>query len=319
MIDGMIWVTGSSGLAGSAVVRALLRAGVDPGQVVTVSHHDCDLERPVQVARVIEREKVQAIVHCAGHVGGVTAHLRHPTEYGMRNAQMAVSVLGTALEYRVPNLIYLGSVCIYPRAAPVPTAEYHLMTGSLEPSNMPYAVAKILGIVLCNSIAREYGLNWLSLQPSNLYGPGDRFADPLNAHVVPAIMNKMHWAKMFNDSQVRLPGTGSATREFLHSDDLGDAVVHVLNNVKASEVSDGLLNVGSGMAHSIGNLAVMIAGAVGYTGGIVYDQTHSDGAHVRVSDCSRIRATGWLPKRVMSVESLREIYESVGQWGRFGA
>lgn len=312
-----IVVTGATGLAGSAVVRALHRAG--NSNVFGWSQRDLDLEDEGDVGRRFATDHAigpsSAIIHCAGAVSGLIGHLARPAMYGIANAHMALNVISSAWVREVPRLIMLGSGCIYPVDAKVPTPEEAFFSGRMEPSNLPYATAKILQVVLCDAIAKQDGLDWITLQPANLYGPGDRFADPSRAHVIPAIMHKVHWAKVQGRQVVTLPGNGQAIREFLHADDLGDAVVFCLANVHRSDIGTSLLNVSSCERMNICQLAAIIAEAVGYEGRVVFSGSDENGAKERGLDGSRLEAFGWRPTRRLAT-SLRDIYEGVTNWGK---
>jgi GDP-L-fucose synthase len=311
-----ILVTGHRGLVGSAIVRALSRHGQDDLILADIS--DVDLTDQVAVRAFFDRERPEAVILAAAKVGGIAANWEQPYEFIAVNLAIELNVVAEAFRAGVEKLVFLGSSCIYPREAPQPLKEEYLLTGPLEETNRAYAVAKIAGIELCRSLNRQYGTDYLSLMPTNLYGPGDNF-DLRSSHVLPAMIRKFHEAKLGLpglDGEVRKPmapvvlwGTGTPRRELLYVDDLAEAVVFLLNNVAAADLPDGLVNVGTGEDRTIRELAELTQDLVGHEGPIEWDASKPDGTPKKQLDVSRITALGWRPQR-----SLREGIRSTYDW-----
>jgi GDP-L-fucose synthase len=304
-----IYVAGHRGLVGSAVCRELERAGAR-GTIVR-TRGELDLTRQEDVERFFARARPRAVVLAAAKVGGILANASRPAAFISENLQIETNVVLAAAATGIERLVFLGSSCIYPRECPQPMREEHLLTGPLEPTNAPYAVAKIAGIELCRALNRQEGTRYLSLMPTNLYGPRDDF-DLETSHVVPAMIRKCHEAREDPAKRpVVLWGTGRPRRELLHVDDLSSAVRHVLeldDDAYDEALADGaLLNVGSGEDLSVAELAEVISEVVGYGGEIAWDASKPDGAPRKLLDVSRIRALGWRARIPLS-EGLASTY-----------
>lgn len=300
-----VFVAGHQGLVGSAVVRALLTAGDD--EIITRERSDLDLGDASATRAFLLTERPDVVVLAAAKVGGIRANWEQPWDFIYENLVIEANVIGAAFSAGVRRLIFLGSSCIYPRDAEQPIREEALLTGPLEVTNQPYAVAKIAGIELCRSLNRQHGTDYLSLMPTNLYGPGDNF-DLTTSHVMPAMMRKFHEAKLAGHLPVVLWGTGAPRREFLHVDDLGRAVVFCLQNVAASATVNGILNVGFGSDLLIAELATLVQRVVGHQGKIEWDASQPDGTPRKLMDSSRLQALGWRPSIGLE-QGLRETYE----------
>jgi GDP-L-fucose synthase len=283
-----IWVAGHRGMVGSALVRRLSR---EDCELLTATRQECDLGRQDQVEHWMGRVRPQAVIVAAAKVGGILANDSYPAEFLYDNLMIEANVIHTARRVGVEKLLFLGSSCIYPKLAPQPMSEDSLLTGALEPTNQWYAIAKIAGIKLCQAYRRQYGCDFISAMPTNLYGPGDNF-DLLSSHVVPALIAKMHAAKAKGASEVEIWGSGRPRREFLHVDDLADACVHLLQ-VYSDEMH---VNVGCGEDLTIAELADKIRAAVGFEGRLHYDTERPDGTPRKLLDTSRLTALGWRPK-----------------------
>jgi len=286
-----IYLAGHTGLVGSAILRALHEAGYE--NLVVRDLDELDLTDQHATRRFFAAEKPAAVIIAAAKVGGILANWEQPWEFVFQNLQIETNVIGEAHAAGVRKLIFLGSSCIYPREAPQPLREEYLLTGPLEETNRAYAIAKIAGIELCRSLNRQYGADYLSLMPTNLYGPGDNF-DLHTSHVLPAMIRKFHEGKAAG-APVRLWGTGAPLREFLYVDDVGRAVVFCLAGVHAADVPDGMLNVGCGEDLTIRELAALVQGVVGYDGPVEWDSSRPDGTPRKLMDVSRLRGLGWAP------------------------
>lgn len=297
-----IYVAGHRGLVGSAIVRRLERDGL--GGIVTRTRDELDLTDQAAVRAFLESERPEYVFLAAAKVGGIMANSTYPADFIRENLEVQTNVIDSAYRAGVRKLLFLGSSCIYPKLAPQPLKEEYLLTGPLEPTNEPYAVAKIAGIVMAQSYRRQYGFDAISLMPTNLYGPGDNF-DLTSSHVLPALIRKIHEAHAAGEPTVTVWGTGTPRREFLHVDDLADAAVFLMERYE----SDEIVNVGTGTDVSIGELATLIADVVGYTGEIVYDTSKPDGTPRKLLDVSRLTALGWRPSI-----ALREGIESTYRW-----
>jgi GDP-L-fucose synthase len=293
-----IYVAGHRGMVGSAIVRALRDSGHD--RFVMRTHAELDLTDQRGVMNLFATEKPDQVYIAAARVGGIHANNTYPAEFIYSNLMVQANVIHAAYTHGVRKLLFLGSSCIYPRLAPQPMREEALLTGTLEPTNEPYAVAKIAGIKLCESYNRQYGTDYRSVMPTNLYGPGDNY-HPENSHVVPAMLRRFHEAKLAGAPSVAVWGTGTPRREFLYVDDMAAACVRVMEMDSATWQANTspmqrLLNVGYGSDVSIAELAHAVAKAVSYEGKITFDTSRPDGAPRKLIDSSRLHALGWQPK-----------------------
>jgi GDP-L-fucose synthase len=280
-----VWVAGHSGMSGSAIARRLER---EDCEIVTATHSELDLLDQAAVNDWMADRKIDAVFVAAAKVGGIWANSTRPAEFLYQNLVIETNVIEAARKTGVKKLLFLGSSCIFPRMAEQPMREEALLTGALEPTNEGYAIAKIAGIKLCQTYRRQYGCDFISLMPTNLYGPGDRY-DPEGGHVVAALIMKIHAAKVENRPSVELWGTGTPRREFLFSDDLGDACVFAMKNYSG----EMFLNVGTGKDMTIMELAERIAKVIGWQGEFKFDRSKPDGMPRKVMDVSRMAALGW--------------------------
>jgi len=284
-----IFVAGHRGLVGSAVVRALHHAGFP--QVLTVGREQVDLEDKLAVQAFFDAERPTHVVLAAAKVGGIGANVALPADFIRSNLAIQCNVIETAYQTGVQKLLFLGSSCMYPRAAAQPIREEALLTGPLEPTNAAYAIAKIAGVVMCQSYYMQHGARFISAIPTNLYGPGDNF-DPAQAHVLPALLRRFHEAALRGDDELVVWGTGTPRREFLHVDDMAAACVLLLREYESPQP----INVGSGSEVTIAELATLLARVTGFTGRIVFDPSRPDGMPRKLMDSSRLRALGWVPE-----------------------
>ena len=296
-----IYVAGHRGMVGSAIVRQLLATGHPASAIVTRTHAELDLTDQSAVRAFFAQEKPTQVYLAAAKVGGIHANHTYPADFIYNNLMVQANVVDAAFRAGVQKLLFLGSSCIYPRLAPQPMAEEALLTGPLEPTNEPYAVAKIAGIKLCESYNRQYGashgLDYRSVMPTNLYGPGDNH-HPHNSHVIPALIRRFHEAKLSGAPDVAIWGSGTPRREFLYVDDMAAASVFVMNLPAATYQAhttpmQSHLNVGSGADITIAELAHAVRDAVGYPGAIRFDPTQPDGAPRKLMDSSRLHRLGW--------------------------
>jgi GDP-L-fucose synthase len=290
-----VFVAGHRGMVGSAIVRRLQHLGYQ--NILTASHAETDLTRQDQVEAYFGRQRVDQVYLAAAKVGGIHANNTYPAQFIYDNLMIECNVIHAAHRAGVQKLLLLGSSCIYPRAVPQPMREDALLTGILEPTNEPYAVAKIAGIKLCESYNREYGRDYRSVMPTNLYGPNDNF-HPENSHVIPALIRRFHEAVAAGRDEVVIWGSGKPMREFLHVDDMAAASVHVmeLEGERYRAVTDPMLshiNVGTGVDCTIRELAETVAQVTGYRGRIVFDTTKPDGTARKLMDVSKLRELGW--------------------------
>ena len=286
-----IYLAGHRGLVGSAILRRLGAKGYT--NIVARSHAELDLERQAAVEAFFEVERPDYVILAAAKVGGIGANSSLPAEFIYDNLAVALNVIHSAYKYGVKKLLNLGSSCIYPKMAPQPLKEEYLLSGPLEPTNEAYAIAKIAAIRLCKHYNQQYGTNFISAMPTNLYGPGDNY-DLRGSHVLPAMIRKFHEAKAAG-SEVMLWGDGSPYREFLHSDDLADAAVTLMEDFDAKDLGE-LINVGSQSELTIKDLAHKVAKVVGYTGPIHWDTGKPNGTPRKLMDSSRLFGLGWRPK-----------------------
>ena len=282
-----VWVAGHRGMVGSALVRRLERESVE---IVTASRSELDLRDRGAVRDWMASARVQLVFLAAAKVGGILANNAFPADFLYDNLMIEANVIHSAHEAGVEKLMFLGSSCIYPKLAPQPIPEEALLTGPLEPTNEAYAIAKITGIKLVQAYRRQYGSDFISVMPTNLYGPGDNF-DLQSSHVLPALMRKIHDAKIQGRPEVTIWGTGSPYREFLHADDLADACVHLMRRYSG----DVAVNVGVGEDLRIRELAELLADVIGYSGRFIFDSSKPDGTPRKLLDVRRLRELGWTP------------------------
>ncbi|MCS7315168.1 MAG: GDP-L-fucose synthase [Bryobacterales bacterium] len=297
-----IYVAGHGGLVGSALVRRLRQAGF--ANLVLRSRTELDLTDQTAVEQFFEAERPEYVFLAAARVGGIQANRTRPAEFIYENLAIQTHVIHAAWRHGVRKLLFLGSSCIYPKHAPQPIREEYLLSGPLEPTNQPYAVAKIAGLEMCRAYRRQYGFNAISLMPTNLYGPGDNF-DLETSHVLPAMIRKFHEAKLAAAPRVVLWGTGNPRREFLHVDDLADAALFLMERYDGEDP----INVGTGEDLTIRELAEMVRSVVGYEGEIAFDPAMPDGAPRKLLDVSRLHALGWRHRI-----GLREGIEQTYRW-----
>ncbi|MCL6557369.1 MAG: GDP-L-fucose synthase [Firmicutes bacterium] len=301
-LETKIYVAGHQGLVGSAIMRALQHRGYR--NIIVRSRSELDLRDRQAVLDFFRTERPEYVYLAAARVGGIWANMTYPVEFLQDNLYIELNVISAAHAFEVKKLLFLGSSCIYPRLAPQPIKEEYLLTGALEPTNQPYAIAKIAGIELVNAYRRQYGVPFISAMPTNLYGPGDNF-DLETSHVLPALLRKMHEAKLRGEPTVTVWGTGTPKREFLHVDDLAEACLFLMERYDDSVP----INIGTGEDISIRELAELIRDIVGFGGEIVFDPTKPDGMPRKLLDVTRITELGWKPRI-----SLREGIELTYRW-----
>ena len=295
--DAKIYIAGHRGLVGSALVRKLTDAGYS--NIVWRTSKELDLRRQSDVEAFFEREKPEYVFLAAAKVGGILANNTYKAEFIFDNIMIASNVIHTAYKFGVKKLLNLGSSCIYPKFAPQPMKEEYLLTGLLESTNEPYAIAKISAIKLCRYYNEQYGTNFVSVMPTNLYGPNDNF-DLETAHVLPALIRKYHEAKISHQKSVTLWGSGKPYREFLYVDDLADACIFIMGKYNFNDIGE-FVNIGTGKDLTIKELAELVKRIVGYEGDILQDLTKPDGTPKKLLDVSRIRALGWSAKTSLEV------------------
>jgi GDP-L-fucose synthase len=287
--DSKIFIAGHRGLVGSAIVRNLTQGGYS--NLVLKTRSELNLLDDTSVKVFFETNKPDYVFLAAAKVGGIIANRDHPAEFIYENLKIQNNVIHNAYIHDVKKLLFLGSVCIYPKFALVPVKEEYLMTGSLEPSNEAYAMAKLAGITMCKSYNKQYGTNFISAQPANLYGPNDNF-DLTSSHFLPALIRRLHEAKKANSPTITIWGTGTPRREYLHVDDMADAAVFLMENYNDGEI----VNVGYGEDYTIMEYTKMIAEVVGFTGKILTDPSKPDGTPKRLFDNTKLFNMGWRPK-----------------------
>jgi len=284
--DSKIYIAGHRGMVGSAIHRKLLSLGYT--NIITRTSSELDLRVQEPVNEFFETERPDYVFLAAAKVGGIMANNLYRADFLYENLMIQSNVIHSAYATRVSKLMFLGSSCIYPKLAPQPMKEEYLLTGLLEHTNEPYAIAKIAGIKMCDAYRAQYGCNFISVMPTNLYGPNDNY-DLQNAHVLPTLIRKFHEAKQNGDPAVTIWGTGTPMREFLHADDLAAACVYLMQNYN----EEGLVNIGTGMDVTITELAMLIKEIVGYEGSLVYDHTKPDGTPRKLMDVSKLTNLGW--------------------------
>ena len=299
--EAKVFVAGHRGMVGSAIVRRLQRAGFE--NILTRSRQELDLMDRAAVRGFFEAERPNYVVDAAARVGGIAANFEKPVEFLIENLTIQNNVIQAAADFGVTKLLFLGSSCIYPKLAPQPLTEDALLTGPLEPTNDAYAIAKIAGIKLCQAYAREYGKNFISGMPTNLYGPNDNF-DLQTSHVLPALIRKVHEAKNDRAKEVSVWGSGTPRREFLHVDDLADACFFLLENYDSPEI----VNIGCGEDVSIRELAEVVCEVLGFEGSLVFDSSKPDGTPRKLMHVGRLLALGWKP-RIGLKDGIRDAYD----------
>jgi GDP-L-fucose synthase len=309
-LNKRIYVAGHRGLVGSAIIRALKKR--DYSNIITRTHAELELTDQTQVRDFFASGKIDEVYLAAARVGGIHANNTYPAEFIYDNMMVQANVIHEAWRAGVKKLLFLGSSCIYPRLAEQPIKEEYLMNGSLEPTNEPYAIAKIAGIKMCESYNRQYGTDYRSVMPTNLYGPGDNY-HPENSHVIPALIRRFHEAKESGADKVVIWGTGNPRREFLYVDDMADASVHVMELDRATYERYTLptlshINVGTGEDVTIREVAEIIRKAVGYTGRIEFDTSKPDGTPRKLMDNAKLSSLGWKPAMRLT-QGIGETYE----------
>lgn len=300
--NSTIYVAGHTGLVGSSIVRSLIESGYD--EIVGAPHKELDLTDKSQVNRFFEEHKPTYVINAAAKVGGIHANDKYPADFIYQNLAIQTNLIDACYKYDVAKFMFLGSVCIYPKFAPVPVKEDSLLTGELEPTNQWYATAKIAGIKMCQAYRKQYGCDFVSVMPCNLYGVGDNF-HPENSHVIPALIRRFLEARDNNAPSVTCWGTGAARREFLYVDDMADACVFLMNNYSNAEI----INIGFGEDYTIKELVELIAELTDYKGTILWDSAKPDGTPKRILDSTKLFSLGWKPK-----VSLREGLTKTIEW-----
>ncbi|MDP2783777.1 MAG: GDP-L-fucose synthase [Sulfurimicrobium sp.] len=301
-LQDKIYIVGHRGLVGSALIRRLEAGGY--ANLLTRTHAELDLTNQAATEAFFEREKPDFVFLAAAKVGGILANNTYPADFIYQNLTIQTNIIHAAYKNQVKRLLFLGSSCIYPRDCPQPMKEEYLLTGPLEPTNRPYALAKIAGIEMCWSYNRQYGTQYLAVMPTNLYGPGDNY-DLNNSHVIPALIRKFHEAKLRGDKEVVVWGTGTPRREFLYSEDMADACVYLMNlpDEKFSPLltpdASPLVNIGVGEDVTIRELAEIVQQVVGFTGSIAFDTNKPDGTPRKLLDVTRLHSLGWHAKTSM--------------------
>lgn len=299
-----IYVAGHSGLVGSSIVKMLIRHGVDPNDIITRSSKELDLRDQKAVDIFFKENHIDHVYLAAAYVGGIVANNTYPADFIYNNILIQTNVINAAYENKVGRLLFLGSTCVYPKFAENPIKEEYLLTGKLESTNEAYAVAKIAGIKMCESYNRQFGTDFRSVLPCNLYGPGDNY-DPNDGHVIAGILRKMHYAKVNNISSIPIWGSGNARREFLFAEDMAEACIRVLNAHKSvydsvTQPMQSYINVSLGYDITIKELVEVIKNAVGYDGEVVFDTSRPDGTMNKLTDNTRIKKLGWVPRTALA-------------------
>jgi len=303
-LQSKIFVAGHRGLVGSAIHNNLQSKGYN--NILTRTHGELDLTSQQAVNNFFETERPEYVFLAAAKVGGILANSTYPADFIYQNIMIEANVIHAAYKYGVKKLLFLGSSCIYPKFAPQPMKEEYLLTGELEETNEAYAIAKIAGIRLCKHYNQQYGTNFMSVMPTNLYGQNDNF-NLQTSHVMPALIRKFHEAKINNEPHVVVWGTGTPRREFMHVDDMADACVYLMENCNAEDIGE-FVNIGVGEDLTIRELAILIADIVGYRGQTVYDTTKPDGTPQKLLDVSRLHELGW-NARISLRDGIRQSYQ----------
>ena len=298
-----IYIAGHRGMVGSALVRVAKQRGYS--EILTRTHQELDLLNSQEVDKFFAVEKPDWVFLAAAKVGGIYANDTYRADFLLENLKIQINVIESAYKHNASKLLFLGSSCIYPKNAPQPIKETDLLTSELESTNEPYAIAKIAGIKLCGAFNSQYGTNYISVMPSNLYGIGDNYHRE-NGHVLPMLLRRFHEAKLNNDQTVTVWGTGKPKREFLFADDMAEACFYLMENYQAADIGE-LINIGTGEEISIRDLAYLIKKVVGYEGEIVFDTTKKDGTMLKKMDVSRLEKLGWKYKLTLE-EGIRETY-----------
>jgi len=296
-----VYVAGHKGLVGSALLRHLQKNGY--GNVLVRTRQELDLRQSDAVRNFFSQAKPEVVVVAAAKVGGIKANSDYPVEFLLENLQIQNNLIAASFEFGVKKLLFLGSSCVYPKLAAQPIREESLLAGPLEPTNEPYAIAKIAGIKLCQAYAQQYGMNFICAMPTNIYGPGDNF-DLEKSHVLAALIRKVHEAKLRNQREVTIWGTGTPRREFLHADDLADALRFLLENYDSSEI----INVGCGEDLTIRELVEIVARVIGFEIDLVFDTTKPDGTPRKLLDTTRLQALGWKPQISLN-DGIQQTYQ----------
>ncbi|MED5242322.1 MAG: GDP-L-fucose synthase [SAR324 cluster bacterium] len=304
-INSRIYVAGHLGLVGSAIIRALQQKGFE--NLITRSHSELELKDSAAVREFFVDTKPEYVFLAAAKVGGINANNKYPADFIHENLLLQTNVIHESWRHKVVKLIFLGSSCIYPKLCPQPIKEEYLLTGELESTNEAYAIAKIAGIKTCQSYNKQFGTNYLSVMPTNLYGINDNF-HPENSHVLPSLIRKFHKAKLSNADSVTIWGDGTPRREFLHTDDLAAAVLFLMENYNDSEI----INVGCGQDQTIMELAEIIQEVVGFKGYLNFDSSYPNGTPQKILDISKIKLLGWKPNIPLK-EGLKQVYQWYGE------
>ena len=299
--DSKIYVAGHRGLVGSAIKRGLEAKGYK--NIIGKTHRELDLRNTEEVESFFKKEKPEYVFLAAAKVGGIMANNTYPADFILENLQIQNNVISMAYKYGVKKLMFLGSSCIYPKMCPQPIKEEYLLSGYLEPTNEGYALAKISGLKMCQFFNKQYGTNFISVMPTNLYGPYDNF-DPNNSHVMPALIRKFHEAKIQGKDEVVVWGTGTPLREFLYSEDMADACIYLMETYEGNE----FFNIGTGKEITIERLAELIKDVVGYEGKIIFDTSKPDGTPRKLLDVSKLRQAGWSYKTELK-DGIKLAYE----------
>ena len=310
-IEDKIYVAGHKGMVGSAIIRLLKSRGFE--NIVTKSSAELDLRNQKMVEEFFIKEKPEIVFLAAAKVGGIHANNTYRADFIYDNLIIEANIINCAYKYKVSKLLFLGSSCIYPKLAPQPLKEEYLLTGPLEATNEPYAIAKIAGIKLCEAYHDQYGANFISVMPTNLYGPNDNY-DLNNSHVLPALLRKFHTAKVTNQETVEVWGTGKAMREFLHVDDLAQACLFLMDNYDKPY----LVNIGTGIDVTIEELALLIKEVVGYKGTLQFDPSKPDGTPRKLLDVSKINDLGWRHK-INLKEGITSVYDQIKESSIFNS